>query len=198
MNRLHCIFALSCCLAFLRAATALAAPTERPLAPTERAFSVCTDYHCNNSETVILTSLQWATVVELFARDASPADERENIRLAIALLETNVGAVTGTWRDLGGNFAGSGLPGQLDCIAESRNTTTYLHLLTDAGLLMYHGVEPREVRQPWIFDVHWAAVIRDRVSGERFAVDSWFLDNGQPPSIQPLDDWLSGRRVDNR
>jgi hypothetical protein len=32
----------------------------------------------------------------------------------------------------------------------------------------------------------------------QFAVDSWFGDNGQPPIIQPLDDWESGRRTDEK
>ena len=90
-------------------------------------------------------------------------------------------------------LAGAGQPGQLDCISESRNTTTYLRLLEAEGLLQWHTVEERQVRHPLIFNVHWSAVIRERTSGERFAVDSWFLDNGKPPFIQPLEDWLSGR-----
>jgi hypothetical protein len=51
----------------------------------------------------------------------------------------------------------------------------------------------RRVRRPLIFNVHWSAVIRERRIGRRFAVDSWFLDNGHPPFVQPLEDWLSGQ-----
>jgi hypothetical protein len=58
-------------------------------------------------------------------------------------------------------------------------------------------VEDRELRHPWILDVHWSAVIRDRNTGKRYAVDSWFLDNGQLPFIQALDEWLSGQRLDS-
>jgi hypothetical protein len=47
-----------------------------------------------------------------------------------------------------------------------------------------------------IFNTHWNAVIVDHGNGDEFAVDSWFLDNGQPPIIQPLNDWLSGRSID--
>ena len=145
---------------------------------------------------VTLTASQWQTIRYLFAADASPTIERESIRQAIALLENTVGDITGTWRDLAGNVVGSGEPGQLDCISESKNTTTYLRLLFDDGLLKWHDIEERQVRHPLIFNTHWTAVIVDRSNGERFAVDSWFLDNGQPPAIQPLSDWLSGRRVD--
>lgn len=156
-------------------------------------FFSCTDYHCDAGRMVTLSSAQWQPVRELFSAAASPAEEREQIRRAIALLEDIVGTITGTWRDLGGNVAGSGQPGQLDCIAESRNTTTYLQLLADDGLLKWHEVAARRARQPWFFNVHWSAVIVDRSTGEPFAVDSWFLDNGQAPSVQPLEDWLSGK-----
>ena len=161
-------------------------------------FYVCTDYHCDEGETVTLSEAQWRQVVSLFPPTDSPAEEREQIRRAIALLETQVGKTTGTWRDLAKNVAGAGQPGQLDCISESKNTTSYLQLLSKDGLIRWHQVEDRELRHPWILDVHWSAVIRDRNTGKRYAVDSWFLDNGQPPYIQALDDWLSGRRFDSR
>jgi hypothetical protein len=190
MEKLNCIIALCMCLACWPALSARASPGQQP-------FFVCTDYHCDVGEKVALTAGQWQAVRDVFAGDASPAEERERIRRAIALLEAEVGAVTGTWRDLGGNVAGAGQPGQLDCIAESKNTTTYLQLLFADGLLKYHVIEDRQVRHPLIFNVHWSAVIRDRSSGERFAVDSWFLDNGQPPYVQPLGDWLAGRRIEH-
>jgi len=159
-------------------------------------FFSCTDYHCDEGETVTLSEDQWRQVVSLFPPAESPTDEREQIRHAIALLESQVGKTTGTWRDLAKNVAGAGLPGQLDCISESKNTMTYLQLLSDDGLLQWHGVEDRKLRHPWILDVHWSAVIRDRSTGKQYAVDSWFLDNGQQPFVQPLDEWLSGRRFD--
>jgi hypothetical protein len=191
MKRLPATLVMSLVLACLPAATGTASPGQQ-------SFFVCTDYHCDVGETVALTDRQWQTLRDLFAADASPAEEREGIRRAIALFETHVGAITGTWRDLAGNVAGAGQPGQLDCIAESKNTTTYLKLLFDAGLLKYHEVEPRQVRHPLIFNVHWAAVIRERGSGARFAVDSWFLDNGHPSEIVPLDVWLHGYEPESR
>jgi hypothetical protein len=145
---------------------------------------------------VTLSNAQWQGVRELFLVNESATQERENIRLAIGLLEDDVGRITGTWRDLAGNTAGAGQPGQLDCISESKNTDTYLHLLADDGLLKWHRVGPRQVRHPLIFNTHWTAVIVAQDDGKQYAVDSWFLDNGRPPNIQPLDDWLSGRSMD--
>lgn len=166
-------------------------------AAAPEAFFSCTDYHCDEGQTVHLNDQQWQTVRDAFPEPAeSPAVEREQIRHAIAALETAVGGITGTWRDLGENVAGAGQPGQLDCISESKNTTTYLHLLEADGLLKWHTVEDREVRTLLVFS-HWSAVIRDRTSGERYVVDSWFLDNGKPPYIQTLADWKSRRRFDS-
>jgi hypothetical protein len=165
--------------------------------PDSWSFFTCTDYHCDIRRRVTLTPGHWQQVRELFRLEVTPAEEREQIRQAIALLETMVGAMTGTWRDLAGNVPGAGQAGQLDCISESKNTTTYLQLLFADGLLKWHAVEERRVRNPLVFNVHWSAVIRDRSSGRRYVVDSWFLDNGQPPYIQPLEDWLSGRDIEN-
>ena len=155
-------------------------------------FTACLDYHCDRQQRVVLSDRDWQDLGALFPPGLDAPAERAAIRRAIALFEQRVGAVTGTWRDLGENAAGAGLPGQLDCIAESRNTTTYLRLLADAGLLHWHQVLQRVRRQRWIFAIHWTAVIRDTSTGATYAVDSWPLDNGQPPYIQPLDAWRHG------
>jgi len=178
------------CLSFLWITPAFASP-----APQQ--FFSCTDYHCDTGKMVTLSASQWRAVRNLFTAGASPAEERAAIRKAIALLEHTVGALTGTWRDLGGNVAGAGEAGQLDCISESKNTTTYLQLLADDGLLKWHDIGERRIRHTLIFNAHWTAVIIERNSGKHFAVDSWFLDNGEPPRIQPLSDWLQGRDIEN-
>ena len=189
MNYVHSMGFIWLCVCCLPAATVIASSGQKT-------FFSCTDYHCDTGKMVTLTASQWQTIRYLFAADTSPTKERESIRQAIALLENIVGAITGTWRDKAGNVVGAGEPGQLDCISESKNTTTYLRLLFDDGLLKWHDIKERQVRHPLIFNTHWTAVIVDRSNGERFAVDSWFLDNGQPPAIQPLSDWLSGRKID--
>ena len=187
MNTVDALFIGTLCLVCQPVATA-------SINSEQLTFFACTDYHCDIGKTVTLTQDEWKPIRDLFSRSMSPAEERERIRQAVALLETFVGAITGTWRDLAGNFAGSGMGGQLDCISESKNTTTYLQLLFDDGLLIWHSVENRHVRRRFLAP-HWTAVITDRVSGEQFAVDSWYLDNGEPPVIQPLQDWLKSVEI---
>ena len=158
------------------------------------AFPVCTDYHCDETATVKLSDTQWDQVRALFANITTPEQERQQIRQSIALLESEVGEQAGTWRDLGGNPAAvANDPGQLDCISESKNTDTFLKLLDSNGLLHWHTVDDRQKRAPWFFDTHWTAVIHDKTTNAQYAVDSWFLDNGQPPYIQELGLWLKGK-----
>ncbi|MDZ7749958.1 MAG: hypothetical protein U5K43_15080 [Halofilum sp. (in: g-proteobacteria)] len=73
---------------------------------------------------------------------------------------------------------------------ESRNTAGYLRLLAARGLLAWHDVGARAKRLRWVLDQHWTAVVIDRSDGGRWAIDSWFLDNGERPYVQRLDAWL--------
>lgn len=157
-------------------------------------FFSCTDFHCENGQTVILSEQQWSEVRAIFSTISTPAQERNATRKAIGLIETQVGKITGTDRDLAENLWNKEKKGQLDCISESKNTTVYLHLLYDDGLLHWHKVQERKRRNPWIFDYHWTAVIQDLKTHTEYAVDSWFGPNGQPPIIQELNRWLKGQK----
>ena len=111
----------------------------------QQQFFVCTDYHCDKDEMVSRMAGQWQAVRDLFNPDASAGQERENSRQAVALLESTVGVITGTWRDLAGSVGGAGKPDQPDCISAWKNTTTYLRLLFDHSLLRPHDLEARQV-----------------------------------------------------
>ena len=153
-------------------------------------FVTCSEHECSRRAEVSLTDVQWQEIRALFTPASANAQaERDALRHAIARMEDFVGALNGTSADLGGNFAGSGMAQQMDCIDESSNTTTYLRLFQENGLLRWHESQERTHRARWIFDVHWTAVIRDTVTGQFYAVDSWYLDNGRPPYIQKLEDW---------
>lgn len=177
--------ALALLLALLPAAAA-AAPALPPL------VNVCWDYGCDRSARVVVPPRAWAGIRTLFEPPAAdPAAERRRIAAAVARLERVVGARTGTDRDRHGNVVGSGRDGQMDCIDESRNTTGYLRLLANRGLLTWHEVGPRARRLRWVIDQHWTAVVVDRSDDSRWAIDSWFLDNGHRPYVQRLEDWLA-------
>jgi len=162
--------------------------------PTPARFSVCSEHTCQRVAVVGLHPEQWQRERRLFLSPPLDAvQERERIAQAIALMEAMVGPLTGTEHDKGRNFQGVGVAGQMDCIDESTNTTTYLTMLLKDGLLKWHSVEDRATRGFFIFGwPHTTAVIRETGSGALFAVDSWFLDNGAEPFILPLAMWTQG------
>lgn len=105
-------------------------------------------------------------------------------------MEVIVGRYTPTHRDVGGDLGNpdAQYPGQLDCIDESLNTTTYLKLFEQNNLLKHHKVIDRAYRRA-IFDQHWAGQIETIEGGERWVVDSWFQHNGYLPYLQASEDW---------
>lgn len=192
-----CILAAVCGIGVMSAGPVQADTFERCDIITDPApgrFSVCSEHTCHKITQVSLAPAQWQQVRDQFSPPAeSAADERTRIARAIALMETLVGPLAGTANDKGRNFKGVGTEGQMDCIDESTNTTSYLTMMAQDGLITHHSVEDRVTRGYVIFGwPHTTAVIRDNESGERYAVDSWFLDNGEPPFILPLQVWHDG------
>ena len=167
--------------------------------PTRDRFSVCFDHSCHTVVTRAFTAGEWQQITGPLQTPApAAAAERTAIAGTIALMEQDVGEKTGTAGDRGGNLAGFGQQGQMDCIDESTNTTTYLKLLQQDGLLRFHKVMDRATRFGLFAGMpHTTAVIRDITSGQDYAVDSWFFDNGEPPVIMLLEQWKSGWRPDD-
>ncbi len=153
-------------------------------------FAICKNFGCKDTQEVEFRSSQWRQIEALFsASPASPVQERLVIARAIAEIERLVGSMTDTGQEKGGNIEGIGLPGQMDCIDESTNTTTYLRAIARRGLLRWHTVGERAYRRPFVFDQHWSATIKTMGGAQSWTVDSWFLDNGKQPFIQALGDW---------
>lgn len=166
--------------------------------PVPERFSVCFDHSCRTIATRSVSSQEWQRITAPLQTPApTAAAERTAIGLSIARMEQIVGQKTGTAGDRGGNLTGFGRQGQMDCIDESNNTTTYLKLLQQDGRLLHHEVEDRATRFGLFAGMpHTTAVIEEVAARQRYAVDAWFFDNGQPPVIVPLDEWKSGWRPD--
>jgi hypothetical protein len=81
-------------------------------------------------------------------------------------------------------------PNQLDCNDEAMNTKIYIQLMQHFGLIKLHASEDLHTRNSFING--WpdtTAVIYEIATGERFAVDRWFYDNGVPAAIVPFSEW---------
>lgn len=155
-------------------------------------FSICHGHTCAKTAFIHLSKPQWSKVEALFLPAIDNAEqEREQLKLAIALLETMTGKQAGTHKDRAKNYISGGLNGQLDCIDEATNTTVYLRLLSEKNLMTLHQQASRTSRGG-LFSPHNTATIIEIESNTRYAVDSWFDDNGEPPAIIPLSLWKSG------
>ncbi|MFO1435780.1 MAG: hypothetical protein U1F34_05265 [Gammaproteobacteria bacterium] len=158
--------------------------------PKPSAFTICHGNTCRLRSRVALLAPQWKQVRSAFQPVATSAEqERQQMAVAVAILERIVGDRIGTSADKAQNDGGA-TPGQMDCIDESTNTTVYLTMMYGDGLLKWHDVGGRATRMP----PHSVSVIRDKSSGMEYAVDSWFLANGEPPFVVPMTQWRAGWR----
>ena len=152
---------------------------------------ICYGFSCQTRVVISVTPAEWQSVVGLFSPAApTPADERQQIREAIGWMEVIVGNHTPTHLDRGLNLEKEPPEklGQMDCIDESINTTTYLTLFEQQGHLRWHRViEPAYRRS--MFDAHWAGQIEEVETETAFVVDSWFRDNGMLPYIKESSVW---------
>ena len=159
-------------------------------------FDVCTGGGCAEIKHVSLTDEEWQVIANIFANAvvvSNAEQERNMISEAIGVFETFIGEKTGTATDLAGTFGNSDYPGQLDCNDEAINSTTYMRLMRQNGLIKLHEVEDMRTRN--FFFTGWphsTAMIHETATGERYAVDSWFYDNGLPATIIPFAEWKSG------
>ncbi len=163
-------------------------------ANAEPYFIQCYDFRCKSTSEIRYQPWQWESIRQLFnTGQSSAAQEKQAIRRAIAMMEDFSGQISGTSVDKAGNYPGYDMVKQQDCIDESTNTFQYLSALEELNLLKWHRVEPKQRRIVWLF-THWTAVISEITSGQNFAVDSWFRDNGEPPYIQRIENWRKKKK----
>jgi hypothetical protein len=167
--------------------------------PTLGQFEVCQGGGCVETNQLSMTDLEWLDVKQIFNNKAtSPEEERAQIAKAIGEFERIVGAKNGTVADLAGTFFDGKLTSQLDCNDEAINTTTYMRLLKTGGLMQFHEIE--DIRTRNFFFTGWphtTAVIRDIKTNERYAVDSWFYDNGKSATIVTFAKWKANYRPED-
>ena len=161
---------------------------------------ICYGYGCIAQAQIKFSDVQLREIGRQLAVAVDAENERKLLAVAIGELYGWAGQQSDIGNDRGGNYADGHAPGKMDCIYHSQSTTRLLKLLEVRGLLRWHRVQEPEVRN-WalVFPAHWSAVIEEKkADGEapRFAVDSWFVDNGQPAVILPLAEWKEGAGPD--
>ena len=160
--------------------------------PSHRNISICHGFSCKIESQISLSKSEWRSVAGWFQPStADAATERKQIRQAIGWMEVLVGRHGPGREDRGLDLQNiERAIGQMDCIDESVNTTTYLKLFENHGLLRWHRTIER-IQRRGIVDAHWAGQIEEIVTGDRYVIDSWFHDNGMLPNVQLTEDWTN-------
>jgi len=168
------------------------------LAGADERLTVCHGYGCLVQEEVGYTDGQLGEIRRLMFAAGDAAGERQRLALAVGQLYAWAGQQSDIRHDKGGNYADEGVSGRMDCIDHSTTTTRLLRLLEARGYLRWHRVlEPTVRAVATVLFVHRSAVIETKDdAAESFAVDSWFVDNGQPAVILPLAEWKKGAGPD--
>lgn len=152
--------------------------------PSFPKFYICSGHGCKYVNEVTLSSEMKSQLSLLFKDIDSAENERIAIANAISYLETVIGNLTGTHIDkksLGVLSGGS--HGNMDCVDEALNSTTYLLLLEELKLLKYHESKKPDWKGGIFKWTHYAATFIDKETNVLWALDSGVEDNGGLPLI---------------
>ena len=158
-------------------------------------FLVCSEYGCPTKQWVSLDESEWNQVGSIFLPESqNAAEERERIREAVALIKKLVGPMAGTDIDrAGATIVTMDKRGQLDCIDEAYNTTTYLRMMDADNFIKFHDIgEP--ARHGYILNrwPHNTATIIEHGTEASYVVDSWYGANGALRDVVTLELWMDG------
>ena len=166
-------------------------------ATADEIVPICYGYSCIAQDQIRYSGGQIEKLGQVLNATVDPAAERKILAEVVGQLYAWAGEQSDIKNDRGGNLADGHSPGRMDCIDHSTSTTRLLELIEAYGFLRWHRVSDIEVRNwAFVFPSHYSAVIEEKASAARFVVDSWFVDNGQPAVILPLDEWKKGAGPD--
>lgn len=159
--------------------------------------NVCHAYGCKAQTPFTFKSNDVAELRDVMKKNKkadTPAEERRAIAYAVGWIERRVGQQIGTSADRAGmDFGASGDPTQQDCVDEATNTTSYLLVLAQNGLIKHHTVGTPFAKEDFTRGVagwtHWTAVLKENTGGQKFAVDSWIYANGENPAVVETEKW---------
>lgn len=161
----------------------------------DRMFA-CSAYGCQKQTPFHFTDADIAKLQSLMsaAKTKTAAEERATVRETLAWMERRVDAEVGTANDRpGDDFAGSGDPSQMDCVDVATNLSSYLLVLDRHQLLRHHSVGPvfvkEDYRKGFSGWTHYAAVLVEKSSNQKYAVDGWLLASDKPPEITEVEKW---------
>ena len=166
--------------------------------PRGNTVYVCSGYGCQK-QTAVSFGEKLPAIAELMKKTKkadTAAEERRAIAYAVGYMETYAGEIAGTKADRPGmDWDGSGDPTQQDCVDEATNTTAYMLILQNNGLLKFHTVGRPFSRGNILLGVsnwpHWTGVLWETSNKQKWAVDSWIYQNGENPAVVEAERWYN-------
>ena len=164
---------------------------------------ICFNYGCASESVVVFAEDRLHLLQDSLSLAANPEQERALLSLAVGSLYRWAGEQTPIHADKGGNYADEGEYGSMDCIDHSLTTERFLRLLEKRQMLHFHRVAGRIHRVRYLVMEHNAVAVDEVSTGDddagtpdRYVVDSWYVDNGKPALIMPLQNWMDGEGPD--
>ena len=163
--------------------------------------SVCFNYGCASEAVAAFSEERLKLLQDSLSLASNPEQERALLALAVGSLYSWAGEQTPIHADKGGNYADEGEYGTMDCIDHSLTTERFLQVLDRRHMLRFHRLGGRVHRVRHLVMEHNAVAIDEINSDDgeatvRYVVDSWYVDNGKPALIMPLQNWMDGEGPD--
>lgn len=181
----------------------LVGSTSQPLAPDYRIHTdgsvtqrICFNWSCASRQRLTFTRADMTEVARQMAQCPGNGWHTRVQRLRIGIWQMELLAQKYQpllANDMAINKVDRDHQGRMDCVDNASNTTSYLHVLGNLGLLPGWSVATQQVRDRFSFQVHWTAIVVDRRGAGSWAVDSWFRPNGYLPYVMPAAAWSSSR-----
>lgn len=167
--------------------------------PSGNTVFVCHAYGCEKQSPIKFGPDQIKQIAEVMQKTKkanTSFEERRAVAYAVGWMERYVGDRIGTSADRPGmEFNGPGDPTQQDCVDEATNTTSYLLVLENNGLLKHHTVGRPFSKGNILLGVsnwpHWTAVLWETTNKQKWAIDSWIYQNGENPVVIEAEKWYT-------
>jgi hypothetical protein len=162
--------------------------------PSASEMTVCYGFVCRRRATLDFTAADRKQLTQILAAGkASAPAERAAVQKAVVWFDHRVGPMIGTnTRVAHADIRTGADASNFDCWDSTRNTSSFMLVLQEWGLLKHHTVgNPRYRGNILALQLpHNTAVLVEKESGIEWAVDMWTTKYLQPPDVMLVEKWL--------